>query len=62
MLASVAFTMLSTSYNLYSMRQGTMVVGEEAQPLWKDVLNFPKVFVGFLLAGPRHLWQTLRAA
>lgn len=62
MAASITFTMLSTSYNLYSMRQGTMVVGPGGKTLVQDIMSFPKVLFGFLSAGPRHLWRTLRAA
>jgi hypothetical protein len=62
MAASIAFTMLSTSYNLYSMRQGTMVVGPEGQSVWRDILSFPRILFGFLTAGPRTLWRTIRTA
>jgi hypothetical protein len=54
--ASAAFTVLSTSYNLYSMRRGTMVVGPEGKSLWRDIRDFPGVFVGFVTEGPRLLW------
>lgn len=53
--ASAAFTLLSTSYNLYSMRRGNLVVGPDAKPLWQDILEFPATLFDFLAAGPRFL-------
>ncbi len=62
MAASILFTMFSTLYNLYSMRQGTMVVGPGSQSLWRDILSFPRVFFGFLTSGPKLIWRSIRVA
>ncbi len=62
LLASIAFTMLSTSYNLYSMRRGALVVGPGGQSIWRDIVSFPRLAADFLLAGPRSLWRSIRLA
>lgn len=44
---SVAFTALSTSFNLYAMRQGALTVGEGSQSLWRDLRSVPRLVTGF---------------
>ena len=44
---SVAFTALSTSFNLYAMRQGALTVGEGSQSLWRDLRALPGLAGGF---------------
>lgn len=46
-LASAAFTVLSTSFNLHAMRRGAFITGHEAAPLGKDLLAVPGLVVGF---------------
>jgi hypothetical protein len=60
--ASVLFTVYSTLFNLYSMRRGALVVGPGAEPVWRDVLRFPALFIGFLASGPKELLRVLRPA
>ena len=50
---SVAFTVISTLFNLYSMRHGAMLVGKGANTLWEDLAAFPLLAWNFLLSGPR---------
>jgi hypothetical protein len=44
---SVAFTTLSTSFNLYAMRRGALTVGEGSQPLLHDLRAVPRLMAGF---------------
>jgi len=41
--ASVAFTMLSTTFNLFAMRHGTFIVGEGSASLGADLLALPRL-------------------
>ena len=50
---SFGFTIISTLFNLYSMRRGSLIVGAEARSLWHDVNSFPRLFWGFVSSGPR---------
>jgi hypothetical protein len=50
---SFGFTIISTLFNLYSMRRGSLIVGSGARTLWQDVAAFPQLFWGFLTSGPR---------
>jgi hypothetical protein len=36
MLASVCFTVLSTSFNVFAMRRGVLITGRGSQPLYRD--------------------------
>lgn len=47
---SVAFTMLSTAFNVYAMRRGAFVVGSGAQPLHRDLAQVPRLAVEFARA------------
>jgi len=50
---SVAFTALSTAFNLYAMQRGALTVGRGSRPLREDLMRVPGLIAGFLLAGPR---------
>ena len=46
--ASVAFTALSTLFNLYAMRRGALVVGSGASSVGEDLRRMPGLIVGFV--------------
>ncbi|MEW5975459.1 MAG: hypothetical protein AB1898_06595 [Acidobacteriota bacterium] len=48
--ASAAFTSVSTSFNLFAMRHGALIVGEGRQALWKDLLRMPWLVFQFIKA------------
>jgi hypothetical protein len=50
--ASVAFTVLSTSFNLYAMRRRTFLVGDDSRPLWSDMAAMPRTIFDFVASGP----------
>jgi len=58
MIASVCFTILSTSFNLFAMRRGTLVSGREAKSIGEDMLALPRLIGGFLSSGPLWIWRT----
>lgn len=58
--ASVAFTVLSTLYNLHAMRHGVLVTGAEGRSLLHDLSAIPRVTLTFLLWIPRSIVALLR--
>jgi hypothetical protein len=58
--ASIIFTALSTSFNLYVMRHGVLTVGGESKSLREDLARLLPLAGQFLLAGPRVLLGFLR--
>ena len=53
MAASVAFTAISTAFNLFAMRQGAFVVGAGRQSLGADLLSLPRLVAQFVRAAAR---------
>jgi len=48
MLGSIAFTIFSTLFNWYAMRNGALLVGEEGRTFAHDMLRMPQLIAGFL--------------
>jgi hypothetical protein len=59
-VSSVCFTAISTLFNLYAMRRGALVVGEDAGSVADDLRRVPKLIAGFLLSGPFWVWSKFR--
>jgi hypothetical protein len=57
--ASVIFTALSTSFNLYAMRHGVLTVGVKSKSLREDLGRLLPLLGQFLLAGPRAIIRHL---
>lgn len=55
--ASMCLTVLSTTFNLYAMRRGALVVGADGAPLASDMRRMPRLIAGYLVAGPSALWR-----
>ena len=60
MVASVAFTIVSTLFNWYAMRKGALIVGEGAESLGSDLLRMPRLIMGFILLPFRIAWRRVR--
>jgi hypothetical protein len=54
-VASLAFTSISTAFNLYAMRRGILTVGGGSKSLRHDLLRIPVLLLSFVWAGPRFL-------
>jgi hypothetical protein len=52
-LVSVAFSVLSALFNVFSVRRGAFIVGAAARPFWEDVRDLPWLLADFLLAPAR---------
>jgi hypothetical protein len=61
MVASVCFTAVSTLFNLYAMRRGVLIVGDERKSFWHDMRMMPRVIGSFLALGPLAIWRYARA-
>ena len=53
MSASLIFTAISTSFNLFAMRRGAFVVGADRQSLLSDLLALPRLVALFVRAAAR---------
>ncbi|HET8549013.1 MAG TPA: hypothetical protein VFL57_13445 [Bryobacteraceae bacterium] len=60
-VASVCFTALSTLFNLYAMRRGVLIVGEERRTFIDDMRMMPRVIGSFVALGPLAVWRFGRA-
>lgn len=58
--ASIIFTAISTLFNLYAMRRGIMLVGEQRKSLASDMKQLPRIIGEFLAVGPMALWRLIR--
>ena len=59
-VASVGFTVLSTLFNMYAMRQGVLVVDRDAKSLAHDMAAMPRIIAGFVACGPLLLWRAVQ--
>ena len=61
LILSASFSALSSLFNLYIMRHGTLLVGHEGESLSRDLKRMPGLIVSFLTAAPVWMWsQALR--
>lgn len=60
MIASIAFTEVSTLFNLYAMRRGALVVGSDASSIAADMRQIPRLIAGFVAAGPLAILRLIR--
>ena len=58
-IASVAFTAISSLFNLFAMRRGVLIVGQNCNSLANDFKRMPRIVLDFILAIPRYLLRTL---
>jgi len=56
-VASGAFTAVSTVFNWYAMRKGVFVVGEGSASLAADLRRIPRILFEFVILGPVSLWR-----
>ncbi len=48
--ASACFTAISTAYNLFAMRKGALLVGQDARTLREDLRRMPGIVIQFMQA------------
>ncbi len=57
MISSAVFTAFAAAFNLYIMRRGAMLVGEEGRSFWQDMSVMPRLVVLFVVAGVVKPWR-----
>ncbi len=57
MIASAVFTVFSSAFNLYIMRRGTLLVGDEGQPFTRDLGSLPRLALLFVVSGVMSAWR-----
>jgi hypothetical protein len=61
-ISSMSFTVVSTLFNFYAMRRGTMRVGKNCASLGQDMRAMPRMIGGFLAVIPMWAVRSLRSA
>jgi predicted outer membrane repeat protein len=56
---SISLSILSAMFNLFAMRRGVLIVGEEKASLIDDLRRMPRVVFDFVMAIPRALWRMM---
>jgi len=46
--ASIAFSIVSTAFNLFAMRRGALIVGPGSRSIWSDLMETPRLIVAFV--------------
>jgi hypothetical protein len=59
---SVAMSVLSTSFSLFAMRRGVMIVGRGSRSFGSDLRHLPRLVLEFICVLPRALARVLRRA
>lgn len=49
--ASIAFSVVTTAFNLFAMRRGVLIVGPGQQPFLSDVARLPRLCLAFAASG-----------
>lgn len=57
---SVAFTMISTMFNLHAMRQGALIVGEQGASIYTDLAAMPRILASFFGTGLMAVFRCVR--
>jgi hypothetical protein len=55
--ASISLSILSALFNLFAMRRGVLIVGDERASLIDDLRRMPRVIFDFVMTIPRALWR-----
>jgi hypothetical protein len=57
---SVSFSVLTTAFNLFAMRRGVLVVGDQQQTFLSDLRSLPRTLLAFAMAGIQMMAVALR--
>jgi hypothetical protein len=60
MLVSLTITAITSMFDWYAMRRGTLLVGDEANGFWSDVKALPPLAMSFMLDPPVWAWRSTR--
>jgi hypothetical protein len=54
-------SVLSSLFSFYVMEHGVLLVGNQSEPLASDLRRIPALIAGFVVAGPRCIWNFVAA-
>ena len=54
---SISLSVFSAVFNLFAMRRGVLIVGDERASLIDDLRRMPRLVFDFVMAIPRALWR-----
>ncbi len=57
LIGSAAVSAISSLFNWFAMKRGTLLVGEEGMSFKRDLRRLPLLAVSFMIGGPRWLWR-----
>lgn len=60
-ISSMSFTVVSTLFNFYAMRRGTLLVGKNSPSLLSDLKRMPRIIAGFVAVVPLWAWRSFRS-
>jgi hypothetical protein len=60
LIGSVVVSTLSSLFNWFAMKRGTLLVGGEGNSFQGDLGRLPRLAVSFVMSGPRCLWHLYR--
>ncbi|HEY6403703.1 MAG TPA: hypothetical protein VI479_19930 [Blastocatellia bacterium] len=58
-VSSITLSVISAMFNLFAMRRGVLIVGDEKASLISDLRRMPRVVFDFVTAIPRALWRLI---
>ena len=61
LIGSASVSAISSLFNWFAMKRGTLLVGEEGMSFKRDLRRLPLLAVSFLISGPRWLWRLGRS-
>lgn len=56
---SISLSIISAMFNLFAMRRGVLIVGDERASLIDDLRRMPRIAFEFMTAIPRALWRIM---
>jgi hypothetical protein len=62
LIGSIIVSVLSSLFNWFVMKRGTLLVGEGHVSFGSDLKRLPLLAVSFLISGPRWLWRGVTAS
>lgn len=59
MIATYIYAAVALLFNWFAMRHNALITGSEGRPLWRDMVEMPKLVALFVAAAPMALWKKL---
>jgi hypothetical protein len=60
LIGATSVSAISSLFNWFAMKRGTLLVGNEGMSFQRDLRRLPLLAVSFFIGGPRWLWRQAR--